>query len=434
MRYLTGNIAGALLGGFVFAFNPSHIEHVMHHAHVSSIEFIPAFVLCYLLAMERKSWPLLIGSAILYALNALSCWYYLFYIFYFIVFHTVYLLIRDRAFPRGWKLLTPVACIAGTIALLSPLLVPMVVAAQGSTSVYAGGHNTYVADLLAYPAFPPFHYLGPMADSINRRLSGNEWEATVYLGLVNIAVLVGLWFAVRRDYTRLFIYVLGGMAVFCVFASGSSLHVLGHRTIPMPDMVLAHLPFVRNVRTPSRAIVFVYLFLAIGVGHAAALAWRHRSRPAVRWGMAAVAGLIVLDFFPARGLEMTPVVCSPGFAVIRDDAEQGFGILDLPSGRPAAYLEGNLYMLQQAACHGRPILQGNTSRDMVVTLRDRLDTTDLVAQRDQLFAAKVKYIVLNHSPMGQEFAWRGEDGQQENYRANYQAVYDAPDLTILRVY
>src|SRR5262245_31981825 len=288
-RYLTANTAGALLGGFLFAFNPSHVEHVMHHAHVSSIEFIPFFVLTYLLTIERKDLLFLLLTIVLYALNALSCWYYLFYIAYFIAFHTLYIAIRDHAAPRGWQLFTPVACLAGVTATLSPILVPMVRAAIGNALVYAGGSDLYVADVFAYPAFPRFHILAPLADGIYRRVWGNQWEATVYLGVVNIAVLAWLCLAARHKDARLLIYVLCGMAVFCIFASGDSLHVLGRRTIPMPGATLSQLPFFSNVRLPSRAIVFVYLFMAIGIAHATALAWRHRQRPIVRWGMAAVA-------------------------------------------------------------------------------------------------------------------------------------------------
>ena len=433
VRYLTANTAGALLGGFLFAFNPSHVEHVMHHAHVASIEFIPFFVLAYLLTIERKSLLFLLLTIFLYALNALSCWYYLFYIAYFIAFHTVYVAIRDRALPRGWQLLAPVACLAGVIVVLSPLLVPMVRAAMGSTSVYVAGGDIYVADVFAYPAFPRFHLLAPLADGINRRLSGNEWEATVYLGFVNIAVLAGLCLVARRKDASLLTYVLCGMAVFCVFASGDSLHVLGHGIIPMPDAALSQLPFLRNVRTPSRAIVFVYMFLAIGIGHAAALAWRHRQRPMARWGMAAAAALIVLDFFPARPLAMTPVTCSPGLAVIRDDPDKGFGVLDLPSGKPAGYFEGNFHMMQQV-CHARPIVQGTTSRDVVVSLRDRLETRDFQAQQRQLAAAKVKYIVINHRYMGSPLRWYPADGPKYQYAFTYSMVYDSLDLTILRVY
>jgi hypothetical protein len=454
VRYFTANTAGALLGGFLFAFNPSHLEHVMQHAHVSTIEFIPFFLVSYLLTIERKSLLFLLLAIVFYSLNALSCWYYIFYVAYFIAFHTVYVAIRDRILPRGWELLTPIACLAGTIVVLSPILVPMIRTAMSGASVYAEpGGDSMVADVIGYLTFPRFHILASLHDSIYQRLSGLEWENTVYLGWVNIAVLACLCVFARHKDSRLLAYVFCGMAVFCIFASGDSLHVLGHRNIPMPGAALSQLPFFRNVRVPSRAIVFVYMFLAIGIGHAAALAWRYRQRPMAGWGMAAVAALMVLDFFPARRLAMTPVYCSPGLAVVRDDPEKDFGILDLPSGR---YFEGNFYMLGQV-CHSRPIAQGNTSRDVVVSLRDRLESQDLQTQRRQLVAAKVKYIIIHRPNMELRFGWRledgpqvqypqtylvnypwfewrPEDGPQDQYPQTYPVVYDAPDLTVLRVY
>jgi hypothetical protein len=216
-------------------------------------------------------------------------------------------------------------------------------------------------------------------------------------------------------------YVLSGMAVFCVLASGAFLHVLGNSTLPMPGALLAVLPVFDNLRAPSRAIVFVYLFLAIGLGHAVSLVWQHRHRPPIRWGLVPVAALVVLDFYPAH-LAMTPVSCSPGLALIRDDPERGFGILNLPGGRIAS----EVYMLQQI-CHGRPIVQGATSRDVVVTLRDRLETQNLEAQRSQLAAAKIKYIIFPQW-------WRPTDEQRTDYSRTYSIVYSGLDLTVLRVY
>jgi len=55
VRHLTGSITGALMGGFIFAFNPAHVAHTSQHIGVASIEFYPFFVLAYLLALERRS-------------------------------------------------------------------------------------------------------------------------------------------------------------------------------------------------------------------------------------------------------------------------------------------------------------------------------------------------------------------------------------------
>src|SRR5262249_30125564 len=312
------NEAGALTGCFLFTFNPSHVAHVMHHADVSSIEFIPFFVLSYLVAIDRKSLKWLGLAVALYALSALSCWYYLFYVAYFIAFHTVYTVIRDRAFPRGWSLFTPIACLAGVVVVLSPLLIPMVKMSMGPVSVYAEGSDIFVADLFGYAVFPPVHLLGDLTRQVYSRLTGNLWEATVYLGLANLVVMAWLCLCAKQKDRKLLTYVLSGMAVFCVLASGDSLHVLGQRTIALPNALLSELPFFANVRTPSRAIVFVYLFLAIGLGHAVSLIWERRHRPPVRWGLVAVSALMVLDFYPLH-LATTPVSCPPGLALIRDD-------------------------------------------------------------------------------------------------------------------
>ena len=433
VRHFVDRTTGALVGAFLFAFNPSHVEHVMHHAHVSQIEFIPFFVLAYLVALQRRSLMFLLVAVALYALCALSCWYYLFYVAYFIVFHTLFIAITTRQLPRGWSLLAPLTCLAGVVILLSPLLVPMVKAALGSASVYQPGGDLYVADVLAYPAFPPFHLLGGLGRIVYEHLTTNEWEGTVYLGLINLGLVAWLYAAARDTDRRLLGYLLCGGILFCIFASGDSLHVFGNRTIPMPDAVLSRLPFVKNVRTPSRAVVFVYLFLAIAVAYAINLLGRRaRSLPA-RLLPASLATLIVLDFVPVTALPMTPRYCSPGLDVIRDDPERGFGVLDLPSGSIRGYLHGNVYMFQQS-CHGRPILQGNISRDVVTSLRDRLDTSDLAQQHEQLRAAHVKYVVINHRPMGIALKLRAGDADLNEYPREFPTLYAGPDLTVLKVY
>ena len=365
-----------------------------------------------------------------YALSALSCWYYLFYLGYFILFHTVYMALRTRTIPVGWQLVVPEACIFGVAALLSPLLVKMV---GSGIPVNIEGGDLFVADVFGWFAFPPFHALAPLGKSIYSRLAGNSWESTVYLGLINILVLTWLCFAVRDKDRRLISYLLSGMLVFGVIACGERLHILGYSTIPMPGMLLSKLPLAGNVRTPSRAIVLVYLFLAIAIGYAVAMARNRWRQDGARWGLAVVALLTVLDFYPVRRLPTTQVACSAGLAVIRDDPETDFGVLDLPT---TGYSEEDFYMMQQAACHRRPILQGMTSRNVVDTLRDALESVDIKEQQRQLVSSKVKYIVLHShfDAIGLRFIWSESDGQLDQYLHSYPSIYDSPSLKILRVY
>jgi hypothetical protein len=428
-RHLTGSGIAGLVAGFVFAFNPAHIMHTLHHLPFSSMEFIPFFVLAYLHALQRRSSGWLAGAVVFYALSVLSHVYYAFYLAYFIVFHTIVDMVRSRSVPTGWRLVVPVGCLVGSAVVLSPLFVPMVVAALDNPSVYAVGRGQ-VADLFAFAAFPPYHLLSFLGEGVYWRMTANAWEGTVYLGVANAAVVGWLLLSGKARGDRLVPYLLLGMVVFGVLSVGGRLHVLGQPTLPMPEGLLSQLPFFSNVRGPSRAIVMVYLFLAVLVGHAISLALR--VRPAWSLGIAASVALLVIDFAPVHALPMTPVSCSPGLLRIGSDPEPNFGVLNLPSGRPAAYLEGNYYMLQQV-CHGRPISQGTTARNVVTSLRDRLETRDFIAQRRQLTEARVKYIVLNN-PRGTVFKWRDADGRREDYVRTYRLVYEDPEVTVLQVY
>jgi hypothetical protein len=415
-RHFGAGPIAALAGGFVFAFNPSHVAHAMHHAHVEWIGFIPFFVLVYLTALERKSYGWLAAAAGLYALNALSCWYYLFYLLFFLAFQLVYLRVRDKAWPRGWPLLAPALCLAGCVLLLSPLLVPMVLLA-GNANAYSGGTNVYVADLAGYVTFPPTHILASWTSDLFARIAPNRWEGTVYLGLVNLALLAWLCIFRRRDPRTG--YLIGGMITFAVFASGETLHAFGHdiRFLHLPDIALSKLPFFANVRTPSRAIVMVYLFLSVAVGYAMSLLWHEHRRGIV----AAAVALLLLDFYPVPR-PMTDVTCPRELEAIREGA-----VLDLPSG----YVEGNVYMARQT-CHGHPILQGNVARVLSASLVDRLGAMTMAERRAALKAAHVGTVVITEPEDGL-FRWPSSDGVRADYERAFKPVARSQRITVLRV-
>ena len=137
---------------------------------------------------------------------------------------------------------------------------------------------------------------------------------------------------------------------------------------------------------------------------------------------------MLLDFFPAH-LQTTPMDCAPDLAILAQDSDRNAGVLDLPSG----YRESNFYMAQQA-CHGHPIAQGVIARRLTPSLADHLDVKDLAAQRRQLQAAGIKYILLHH-PKGGMFEWdHVRDGDLAGYRAHYPVASDGPDMTIFEVY
>jgi uncharacterized membrane protein len=96
VRCRTRNSWLALLGGFLFAFSPFHFVRAQHHYHISTLQFVPFFVLTYIRAVREKTRKYLILATGFFLLNALADWNYMFFAVYFVVFSYIYLAIRNR--------------------------------------------------------------------------------------------------------------------------------------------------------------------------------------------------------------------------------------------------------------------------------------------------------------------------------------------------
>jgi hypothetical protein len=389
----------AWIGGFIFAFSPFHFAHSLHHMHVATIQYIPLFVLCMIRLGETQEVFYGVGAVIWFTLGALSSWYYLFYNLFFLLFAYLYRAIEDRKVIVQPLLFQAAAVGGGSLVLLSPLLIPMILVASGNPRVYEGGQNVFVADLLGLFIFHPYHWAGGWVDRINLSLTGNPWEMSVYLGVFNISVL--LWALLKRldRFDSVLRWCIWGMLFFTLFAGGRYLHVYGEtiKPIALPTKFLEYLPFFRNVRTPSRAIVYTYLFLGIAVARILTSASFERL---VRFGRdpACVSSArvlkvgfclaVVLDFVSINHMS-TPITCPPAYAAIRDDHTVSFGILNLPIGH------GDLYMMYQL-CHGRPVVQGTVSRKLTKTLVDFIKGREVTELKELFRQNQVKYIVVHN--------------------------------------
>lgn len=427
-RVFTRNTVSALFAGFIFGFSPFHLAHFLTHMHVATIEFLPFFVLCFLKAVETGQKRYLAGSILFYLLNALSSWYFLVYCGYFLLFYYVYQAVTQKKLLLRRELWAVGANLAGVAILLAPILLPMIRSGWGNPDVYAGGSGDFVADALAYFIPDPYHLLTTAGRGIYAHFSGFMDETRVYLGLVNLALFAGAWWMGRRGKIPATTFLLAGVLVFMMFASGPFLHVYGHKVIALPTLLLDSLPLVSNMRTSARAAVFVYLFFGIGAGLGLdqIIHWcRWRRRSLLLW-VAPICLLAFVDFYP-RGLSRTIIAQPLAYAVLAADKDADFGVLDLPRG----YLQGNSYMLYQTF-HGRPIVSATLSRRITRTLMDQLETEDMAAQKQQLANAKVKYIFIH----GDAFARHnpGETVDLAAYGKTYPVAYYNDVCVVFRVY
>jgi hypothetical protein len=396
---LTRNIPGSWLAGFIFAFSPFHFAHSLHHMHVSTIQFIPFFVLCALRFEKTEKWQFGIASAIFWTLSALSSWYYLVYNLLFLVFHYV-----CRSLQARKIILKPLLLQWGIIASLSlvflaPLMVPMIISGRNNPGTHLEGHDIFVADVAGLVFPHPYHLAAGWFSSIHNRLSGNPWEMSVYLGLFNGILLIGALTLVRFRRNPLFLWCIGGMVAFTAIAAGRHLHVFGRvMRVPLPTALFEHLPLLEMVRTPSRAIVYTYLFLGLAVGIVVADILRRdrrrrTSHNAISWRRAIVfiafAGVII-DFLSFSN-DSTPVRCPAAYEFLAKTGKPG-ALLNLPM----IYETGNRYMMYQL-CQARPIVFATISRKINPTLSDRLESLSPQEKKDSLKKAGVSHVVVHRT-------------------------------------
>ncbi len=272
---------------------------------------------------------------------------------------------RPAAAPgRDLRVLVPAA--AAFAMGLAPL------AAQAYDLWLAGG---YVAppfywrssppgiDLLAPILGNPFHPLwGGPAAGLHRALDIDLTEGTAWIGVVPAVLLCLAWRC--RETRRAAGAWLATGAVFLLWSLGPFLTVLGTNVgLVLPHAFLRMLPILSNARTPGRALVVVFLVLAVVAAIAAADAGRRWGR--WRTGLTAVllAG-VVLDYlaapFPLQRLDRPAI-----YETLARQPGEGT-VLELPVG-VAGDLAGvrglwDPRVLFYQSVHGRPLVGGAVSR------------------------------------------------------------------------
>jgi hypothetical protein len=245
----------------------------------------------------------------------------------------------------------------------SPFVLPLVLS-PGRDSIVnrpLAESSEFSADLLAFFVPSPRNPLfGTLTGPLYRRFTGNPYEQTVYLGYVLLALAgVGAW-ASTRTTTRLFRVTA---ATAFVLALGPFLHIAGESrfevdgetlTVPLPYLLLRHVPFVKGARVPSRFIELLLLSLIVLAGYGLARACgRFNTR-----GKAFAAAVVLVAALLETTLTPFPVVSTRApavYAEIGRSPETGT-VLELPLD-----LRIIKYHYYQTV-HGKRMLVGNPVR------------------------------------------------------------------------
>lgn len=201
----------------------------------------------------------------------------------------------------------------------------------------------------------PFHPIwGAAIQRFYASVGIDPIEGVTWLGIVPIALLAATWRTWRhRPHARLWTIVAG---VFFVWALGADLRVLDARTgLYLPEVLLRFVPIVANARMPGRAIVLVYLSLAVLVAVALTSLRDRRMR-------VLVAAVLLLEALPFR---------LPLFALDRPHVYVSLasmpagGVLEIPLGVRDGFGERGAFdsrSLYYQTIHGKPIAGGFVAR------------------------------------------------------------------------
>jgi hypothetical protein len=396
-----------LAGGF-YAFASSQLFYVsLGQFNIASSHWVPYTILFVMKSrrdLQSLRWPALAALFLI-----MQAWAEMTYASFLAVFIALYAVYEVGAFqisnlksqisnhksrrsnlqPPTSNLQLPISNLKSPLALIllftlgiSPLLAAMVpdLRVEGDFLAQGSGFaESFSADLLGF-IVPTMHHplLGGLVQAagiVNFAKGQHIYLGISLLLLAGIGVVGGL----RRRWPGFAFWLLAA-GFFAWLTLGPTVHVGGVDTgLPGPFALLQALPFFKGNRYPSRYSVLLILSLAMLAAMGVDIILRRRPQAtasAVGGRRSAVSGLLAVDLLAAVFLfehlsiplpQSDMTVPAPYYAIAAEPGQ--FTLLDIPlAWRNGFRITGPLhpgFMFGQfyQTVHGRPLLQGNTSRN-----------------------------------------------------------------------
>ncbi len=411
--HITKNRYAAFIGGLIFAFSPMHIAQSIGHLNWTSIEFIPLFVLLFILMIKESRRRYVLGAAIAFLLvvfvgdplqGIMALLFAVLLLLYYLATERKAILNRQFAIR-----LASMAII--TLALGSPFLIPLIGGLlQPGTLSTANQlsnipHNMLWSDnLLSY--FLPSYYntiFHNASSAYYNQIYGLTYKGVQYIPSVSertsyagYSVLFLALLAIYIDYSRNklkhMLFWLIALVVFFLMSLGPYIQIYSSVTgIPGPYIIYRLLPILNLVREPGRFDMLVTLALSVlaAFGFASLLEGKDKKQ-----SMMYTAVLLVIIMLEYGSMPLTAAYTNMLLANATIPSAYGqigsvngnFSTLILPalpntnSTTPELY--PGLAMYYDTAMH-KPIIDGYTTRENY-TQYDSMESVPLVVSAQYL--------------------------------------------------
>jgi hypothetical protein len=215
-------------------------------------------------------------------------------------------------------------------------------------------------DLLAPLLGPPFHPWTALPQQVYAALDLDRIEAVGWIGIVPLLLLCTAVANRRRFDAEHRVWRLVGLA-FAIWSLGPILTVAGFDTgLKLPAILLRYVPLVANARMPGRAMIGVFLALAVLAGTQIAATTRWPRRAAWQWLLIAC---VIVEYWdapiPLTPLDRPRVYQTLAAAAAGPVCEVPFGIGD---GLSAGVGSQERRALYYATIHEHPLAGGYIGR------------------------------------------------------------------------
>ena len=297
-RYITGNFAASLVGGYVFGFSSYMLGHMLGHLNLVLTFPIPAAIHLTLRVMDRRIGRrafVVLLTLDLTALLLASTELMLTFVLLGGVALAVTFLLAPEMRPTFRDAISLIVWAAALAALITTPFIYYALKGNVSSG-FQGVGDLYGGDALGFLVPTPVTRLGRMwFATVSAQFNGGNFsESGIYVGLPLALILarygITRW---RAPTTRILFAMLGVIGVLLL---GSHLHIAGHATIPLPWNELQRLPILGQV-IPVRLGVYLFLVAAVIVAM-----WLAKPR-AGGWDVAkwALAALTIVFLLPNIG-------------------------------------------------------------------------------------------------------------------------------------
>jgi hypothetical protein len=382
--HIVGNKYAALLAGIIFTFSPMHIAQSLGHLNWTSIEFVPLFILLFMLTIEKKKVIYSIGAGIAI----------IFVIFFgdpeqgIITLLFAMLILLYYAFSRKRGEILSVKFAVNLIVMIfvafvigSPFLIPIIKGIQHGALTQAAElsglqQNMLWSDPLAsfFLPSPNNIILQPISNTYRQIYSIDPTERISYLGYIALLLMLyGIYISYKKKNYFVVTFWLVTFLIFAWLSLGPYLQVGALNTVGgLPEIYLLYrnIPVLNLIREPGRFDLITTIALAIlaAVGFKELLLKLENGKHSKNYPVYVTAAFVFLILFEYSGFVtsgnafIAPHIPKAYYEI--GNSTGNYTVLILPattnaSNAPALYL--GMQMYYQTAFK-KPIITGYTSR------------------------------------------------------------------------